>query len=98
MYKKVNIPIIGLVENMASVTCPSCSNHIKIFGEETSSLASEINTKILQSFPLDQNISCSTDKGAPIVVKDPNSKQSKLYISLAKQVVDFIDKSKNIKI
>ncbi|RZC37312.1 iron-sulfur protein NUBPL, partial [Asbolus verrucosus] len=90
MFQKLSIPIIGLVENMSSVTCSSCSNIVKIFGEGTSILASEINSSIIESFPLHQEISNTTDKGTPIVIKDRESPESKLYINLAKKVVEFV--------
>src|SRR5699024_8787668 len=94
MYQKLDVPIIGVVENMASVTCPSCLNDVKVFGEGTSSLVSEISSSIIHSFPLDQHISCSTDKGTPIVVQDSEHIQSKGYINLAKRVVEFLEKNK----
>jgi ATP-binding protein involved in chromosome partitioning len=95
MYRKLGVPIIGLVENMSSVTCPSCLNSVKIFGEGTKSLAAEIDSAIIQSFPLDQTISCSTDKGRPIVIEQPNSPQTKSYIDLGNQVVAFLEKNKS---
>lgn len=92
MYKKLSVPVIGLVENMSSIICPSCHNSVKIFGEGTSLLAKEIDSNIIQSFGLDQEISTSTDSGTPIVIKNPDSCQSKSYLSLAKKVVDFLEK------
>ncbi|XP_044259881.1 iron-sulfur protein NUBPL [Tribolium madens] len=93
MYKKLSVPIIGLVENMASVTCPSCYNKVEIFGDGTSHLANEIGTNIIQSFPLDHKISSSTDKGTPVVIKHPDSCQTKAFVNLANKVVDFLEKN-----
>nr|XP_008190409.1 PREDICTED: iron-sulfur protein NUBPL [Tribolium castaneum] len=93
MYKKISVPIIGLVENMSSVTCPSCHNTVQIFGAGTSNLANEIGTDIIQSFPLDQNISLSTDQGTPTVIKYPRSCQTDLFVNLAKKVVDFLERN-----
>ncbi|KAJ3664742.1 hypothetical protein Zmor_000288 [Zophobas morio] len=94
MYQKLAVPIIGLVENMSSVTCPSCLNSVKLFGDGTTNLAAEVNSSIIESFPLDQLISSSTDGGTPVVVKDPGNTQSKSYLSLAKKVVQFLEKNK----
>ncbi|XP_030759109.1 uridine-cytidine kinase-like isoform X3 [Sitophilus oryzae] len=62
MYKKLNIPIIGLVENMSTVICPSCSTNIKVFGSDTEKLVKDINIEILESFPLNESTAEACDK------------------------------------
>lgn len=90
MLKKLNIPIIGIVENMSSITCPTCANDVKIFGNGIEGLAEEFSISVLKQIPMEQDISDSGDKGVPIVIGQPNSRQSILYIDLAKIVNDFI--------
>lgn len=94
MFKKLNVPLIGIVENMHYVTCKSCSNKIEIFGDGTKKLAEELSCNILGKFPLSQEIASSTDKGTPIVIQDKEHEISKNYKNVAEQVVDFLN---NIK-
>lgn len=95
MFKKLNVPLIGVIENMSSVKCTSCSIDIKIFGGGTNELADDLNCSVLGSFPLNQEISSTTDKGVPIVVDNPNSWDSQLYKKIAESVVSFLNKTKS---
>lgn len=95
MFKKLNVPLIGIVENMHYVTCNSCSNKIKIFGDGTTKLAEELSCDILGRFPLNQDISFSTDKGTPIVIEDKDCEISESYQKLARKVVDFLEINKS---
>ncbi|KAJ8960461.1 hypothetical protein NQ318_013745 [Aromia moschata] len=90
MFKKLNVPLIGIVENMSSVRCTSCSADIKIFGEGTSDLAKELGCDILAKFPLNQEISSTTDKGVPIVLENRDGFESSCYKKIAEHVVEFL--------
>ncbi|KAG5894976.1 hypothetical protein JTB14_009707 [Gonioctena quinquepunctata] len=92
MFKKLNVPIIGIVENMNYVKCTSCSENINIFGKGTATLAENLRCDILGSFPLDPDISHSTDSGIPIVVQDDASEVSRNYINVAEHIVKFLKK------
>lgn len=94
MFKKLNVPLIGIVENMHYVICNSCTNKIKIFGDSTTKLAEELSCDILGKFPLNQEISSSTDQGTPIVVKDKQNEISQNYRQLANKVVEFLENNK----
>lgn len=94
MYKKLSVPIIGIVENMSSVTCPSCSTQIKIFGDGTLKLSKEIGASILQTFPLREEISTYTNKGVPIVVGSPDSQETESFLNLSKQIVNYLEQNK----
>ncbi|XP_060526987.1 iron-sulfur protein NUBPL [Cylas formicarius] len=89
MYDKLNIPIIGIVENMSHITCPTCSSDIKVFGNGTKQFSKAINTEILESFPLNKVVSEGVGNGLPIVLNG-NSLESNLYRNLAKKVVNFL--------
>lgn len=71
MFQKLTVPVIGLVENMNSVTCEKCKNKMEIFGSRTAELAKDIDCEIIGSIPLEPSISETADKGVPITIADP---------------------------
>ncbi|CAH0559349.1 unnamed protein product [Brassicogethes aeneus] len=91
MYQKLNVPLIGIIENMSSVSCPSCNHEVKLFGSQTESLAKELNIKIMESFPLQQDIAGCVEDGTPIVIKDSKSIVANKYRNLANDVIKFLD-------
>lgn len=94
MYQKLDVPIIGIVENMSWVKCSACSNTINVFGDGTKLMASETNNKILQSFSLHEDMSLCCEKGNPIVVTSPTNLETIKYFKLVEQIVEFITKNK----
>lgn len=94
MFEKLNIPLIGIVDNMHFVSCNSCSHKIQIFGDGTSKLAEELSCDILSRFPLNPDISSSSDEGIPIVIKDKYSEISQSYQQLAQRVITFLENNK----
>lgn len=64
MAEKMNIPILGLVENMSYITCPKCSEKINVFGEShIKEIASEHNINMIAKMPFDQKVAAACDKG-----------------------------------
>ena len=64
MAEKMNIPIIGLVENMSYVQCPDCNKQIKIFGESNvEKIAMDYHLPLLAKIPMSQEISRAVDEG-----------------------------------
>lgn len=96
MFKKLNVPIIGVVENMSTVRCPSCLNSVKLFGEGVESFAKEIDSTILAKIPLLQQISECCDNGVPLVVQNPNCEEALAYKELAKKVVGYLNLNKAV--
>ncbi|TGZ45770.1 putative histone-binding protein Caf1 [Temnothorax longispinosus] len=92
MFKKLNIPVAGIVENMSSVTCPKCMTEVPLFGNATLSLAKELDVDILQKVPMHESIAESSDSGKPIVLAAPKSRQAETYRELAERVVTFLNK------
>ncbi|XP_011690141.1 PREDICTED: iron-sulfur protein NUBPL isoform X1 [Wasmannia auropunctata] len=92
MFRKLDIPVAGIVENMSSVTCPKCMTEVPLFGNATLSLAKELDVDILQTIPMHGNIAESSDNGKPIVLAAPKSRQAEVYRELAKRVVTFLNK------
>jgi len=88
MFNKVNIPVLGLVENMAVHLCRQCGHEEHIFGEGGGQLvASEYGTEVLGSLPLSLDIREQTDAGTPSVIADPEGVAAQYYQKIATQVM-----------
>lgn len=87
MFDKVNVPLLGVVENMSYLEASDGSRQI-LFGEgggrET---AQSLQTELLGQIPLDPNIRIGCDKGIPIVVSDPESPAALVFIKIARQIL-----------
>lgn len=90
MYKKLGVPIIGIIENMQHVVCDNCKTKIEIFKNVTEEFSKKINTKILESIPLDAEITESCDCGMPLSIKKPNSEYAKSLIKLDNKISEFL--------
>ena len=84
MFRKVNVKILGIVENMAAFVCPHCNQESAIFGSHGGqAMAKEYNTNLLGSIPLATRIREETDKGVPTVVSEPGNLIAKAYQTVA---------------
>jgi len=87
MFEKVNVPILGIVENMAVHVCENCGHVEHIFGEEGGKrLAAEYKMDYLGALPLNLSIRVQADSGRPSVVSDPDGEIAALYKAMARQV------------
>ncbi|NPA42332.1 MAG: Mrp/NBP35 family ATP-binding protein [Aquificae bacterium] len=87
MFKEVQIPVLGVIENMAYFVCPETGNRYYIFGKgKTAEFASAYGLKILGSIPIDPVVAEKSDEGEPVVVSAPESEVSKAFIGIAKLV------------
>jgi len=99
MAKKLEIPLIGVVENMSGFVCPRCSAVINIFGEGGGKkLADKYEVPFLGSIPIDIDARILGDKGIPIVLEKPNSEVSKSFFSITNLIQDLLSKRNNKKI
>uniref|UniRef100_A0A8C9VJ43 Iron-sulfur cluster transfer protein NUBPL n=1 Tax=Scleropages formosus TaxID=113540 RepID=A0A8C9VJ43_SCLFO len=74
MFRKVNVPVLGLVQNMSVFCCPKCQTMTHIFGADGArELASTLGVKVLGDVPLHVNIREMCDRGRPVVVSSPES-------------------------
>lgn len=88
MFRKVDVPILGLVENMSCFKCPNCGEESYIFGKGGARrTASEMDMEFLAEIPLEMDIRTTSDEGRPIVVSEPDSAVSKSYNQLANKLV-----------
>lgn len=87
MFEKVNIPVLGVIENMSGHTCSACGHHEAIFGQGgVNAFARDHQLLVLGQVPLDISIREQADKGQPIVVAQPESKVSQIYFTIAQQI------------
>lgn len=87
MFRKVNIPVVGIVENMSMHICSECGHHEAIFGENGGdSLAKEFDTELLGRLPLQKEIRVQMDEGQPPVAVDPDSSVSMVYREIATKI------------
>jgi ATP-binding protein involved in chromosome partitioning len=87
MFKKVNVPILGLVENMSVFCCPQCGYSSAIFGTEgTKNLAASLGYDLLAEVPLEMPVRELTDSGTPVVIGAPDSLAAAAYRQLAAKV------------
>ena len=97
MYNKLKVPVIGIVENMSSVKCPSCSVDVQLFGNgAVEKFARSFQIKILVRVPLEKEINESSDVGVPVTVRGLNSIVGSIYGKLARDVIDFCANKVNV--
>ncbi len=87
MFQKVNVPILGIVENMSTFVCPHCGGESHIFGHGgAQDEAARIGVPFLGEVPLHMDIRERADSGRPVVVTQPDSAHSAAYRRIAKTV------------
>lgn len=87
MFKKLNVPILGIVENMSVYQCSHCGHQERIFGEGGGkSLAQQYETPLLGTIPLSLAIREMTDSGNPPVVQLPESEYAKAFFEIAEKL------------
>lgn len=88
MFRKVNVPILGVIENMAIHICSNCGHEEHVFGEGGGErIARDYQTELLGSLPLDLSIRADADRGKPSVAADPESVISQKYRAIARKLV-----------
>ncbi len=87
MFEKVSVPVLGVIENMATFHCPKCGHEEHIFGEDGGKrLAQETGVPVLGSMPLDMKIRIQADSGTPTLVAEPDSRVAHLYKDMAQRM------------
>lgn len=100
MFNKVDIPVLGIIENMSVHTCSNCGHKEHIFGQAGAErIAKEYDTALLGALPLDLSIRKQGDLGVPIVVAEPDSDISEAYREIARNLsarLSLTEKNKKI--
>ena len=93
MFKKVNVPILGIIENMSYFLCKKCETKHKIFGNGGAKAeAKKLGVPFLDEIPLDILLRSSSDEGRPIVLQEPNNLISKKYLQIATLISEKLKK------
>uniref|UniRef100_I3J037 Iron-sulfur cluster transfer protein NUBPL n=1 Tax=Oreochromis niloticus TaxID=8128 RepID=I3J037_ORENI len=93
MFKKVNVPVLGLVQNMSVFQCPKCNHETHIFGSDGArQLADTLGVTFLGDIPLHITIRETSDRGQPVVISSPNSPEAAAYRKVASAVVQKLQK------
>lgn len=92
MFEKVNVPVLGVVENMSVYVCPNCGHHAHPFGHGGARAEAEkLGVPCLAEIPLTLGIREQGDAGSPIVVAKPDSAEAEAFMGLATRVAEAIN-------
>ncbi len=93
MFTKTETPILGMIENMSTFICPSCGERSDIFGHGgAKETAKEKDIPFLGEVPLHLDIRTHADDGTPIVIAKPDSEHAKIYMDIAKGLMETMAK------
>jgi len=91
MFQKVNVPILGIIENMSYFICGHCQERTDIFSSQgVRKECDRLNVEFLGEIPLDVEIRKSGDEGNPVVEKLPDNPQSKAFMAIANKIKENI--------
>lgn len=92
MFQRVEVPTLGIIENMSVFTCPKCGHEEHIFGHNgAKEEAEKLNVPFLGHIPLARDICFSADAGEPLQITQPEGENAKIWYSIAQQVKDNIE-------
>jgi len=98
MFRKVNVPVIGIIENMSSFVCPHCGETTDIFRKDGGRKTAELlGTAFLGAIPLDPQIVLGGDAGVPIVVAEPKGPHGDVFRGIAQAVVAEVARQDEMK-
>jgi ATP-binding protein involved in chromosome partitioning len=87
MFNKLNVPIIGVIENMSYLECPHCHSNIHIFGKGAGQkISDQFKIPYIGDIPLHPQIMHGSDIGKPVIISDPESSQTKSFLKISKLV------------
>jgi ATP-binding protein involved in chromosome partitioning len=89
MFRKLDVPVLGIVENMAHYRCPECGHVEHVFGAGGGRRTAEsLGIPLLGEIPIDPAISAGGDHGKPVVLERPDSPAAKAFVALAAAILD----------
>ena len=96
--RKLNIPVIGIIENMSGFVCPKCGAEIDIFkiggGQK---IAEDLSIPFLGSIPIDPEICRDSDNGMPFIIQHKNSPATKAFMEIVKKIEGFLKRTKRLE-
>ncbi|MBI4503444.1 MAG: Mrp/NBP35 family ATP-binding protein [Gemmatimonadetes bacterium] len=91
MFERVNVPVLGVIENMSYFACPHCGKHTEIFlkggGER---LAKELGVPLLGQIPLQSGVADLADSGKPVIVAEPDSPAARALADMTAKVAEVV--------
>ena len=91
MFKRVDVPVLGIVENMSYFICSNCDERHEIFSYGGAKKEAEkFETNFLGELPIDKNLRIHSDEGEPVCISEPESDMAKMYIKIAKNLNNII--------
>lgn len=91
MFEKLNVEVVGIVENMSYFICPNCGSRLEIFGSgNVYKTCQELEIPYLGEIPLSPEVRESGDLGRPVIIRDPDSPASKAFIEIAEKIAGRI--------
>lgn len=92
MFNKVSVPVLGMIQNMATHVCSQCGHEDPVFGHEGGkALADEYNSRLLANIPLSRRIRETSDAGNPLVAAEPDSADATAYRTAAAEMVSVLE-------
>jgi ATP-binding protein involved in chromosome partitioning len=92
MFDKAEVPVLGMIQNMAYWSCPDCGRTDHIFGNDgVTGEASRRGIEMLGEIPLSLEVRTGGDSGTPVVVANPRSVQAKTYRQIARRLMEVAD-------
>ena len=98
MFRKVSVPILGLVENMSGYLCPNCGHNEPIFGTGgAQNYAKASSLQVLGTLPLDMRLRTSSDSGEPLVACDETHPITLRYLDIAEAILGQLKQKIEVK-
>jgi Mrp family chromosome partitioning ATPase len=87
--REVNLPVLGVIENMSGFICPKCGEHLPIFGSDGGrTMATEMGVPYLGAIPIETEVVASGEEGRPIVQSHPHSETARAFGCIVRQLVE----------
>jgi ATP-binding protein involved in chromosome partitioning len=94
MFRKVNVPLLGIIENMSHFLCTECGARHEIFGNGGARAeAAKLGVPFLGEVPLEMAIRATSDEGTPIVASQPDSPHATHYRAIAEAVLQTLERN-----
>ena len=97
MFRRVDVPLLGIIENMSYFICPDCGSQHDIFGNGGAMREAErIGVPYLGAVPLHMDIRSNSDAGTPVVVSAPDGPHAEIYRDIAAKVLERLEAEKEM--
>ena len=91
MFGKLDVPVLGVVENMSGFTCPCCGERTEVFGRGGGlDISEKFKIPLLGQLPINPSIRVGGDEGIPVTVSDPDSDEARVFRDMAKRLLEVV--------